>query len=328
LPRPYPFNQEAVRTLVISDLHLGQGGGVSALTRPEPLAALLEALDSYDRLVLLGDIVELEEAGPRHSMMVAEPVLRTLAARLGPSKQIVLVAGNHDHDLIRDWAAAPGAGLTLSQSVPLDASPLLAQMGSWLRDTQVEVRYPGVWLTDRVYAIHGHYLNNYLKPVSSYGLHLRKPLKPATPADLELPYSPAPTHMRDGLPPERWVDAYIPARLSRVSDRLLGHQMVRHSLPAFAMSLRALGVDAEWVVFGHVHRRGPREGDAARRWRIGKDGPRLVCTGSWRYEPVVSRGLDWRSRYWPGGGVIIGEDGVPRSVGLLDGLSESQLLAE
>ncbi len=37
---------KAVRTLVISDIHLGQGGGISVLTRPRPLAALLDALDS------------------------------------------------------------------------------------------------------------------------------------------------------------------------------------------------------------------------------------------------------------------------------------------
>ena len=42
-----------MRTLLISDLHLGQGGGVSVLERPRPLAALLDALDSHDRLVLL-----------------------------------------------------------------------------------------------------------------------------------------------------------------------------------------------------------------------------------------------------------------------------------
>ncbi len=317
-----------MRTLVISDLHLGQGGGISVLARPEPLAALLEALDSYDQLVLLGDVVELQEADPRHSMMVAEPVLRTLAARLGAGKRLVIVPGNHDHDLVHDWAVAQDERLTLTQTVPFDASPMLEQVISWLGDTQVEVHYPGVWLSDRVFATHGHYLNNYLKPMSSFGLHLRTPLRPATPSDLEFPSAPPPTHMRDGLPPERWVDSYISSRLARINDRLLGHQMIRHSLPAFAMSIRALEVQAEWVVFGHVHRRGPREGDAARRWQIGTDGPKLICTGSWRYEPVVSRGLDWRSRYWPGGAVTIGDDGVPRSVGLLDGLSESQLLAD
>ncbi len=31
--------------------------------------------------------------------------------------------------------------------------------------------------------------------------------------------------------------------------------------------------------------------------------------------------------YWPGGAVSIGDDGVPRSVGLLDGLSEKELVA-
>jgi hypothetical protein len=43
-----------VRTLVISDLHLGSRNGVDVLRRPAARDALLEALDGVDRLVLLG----------------------------------------------------------------------------------------------------------------------------------------------------------------------------------------------------------------------------------------------------------------------------------
>ena len=49
----------AVRTLIVSDLHLGLRSGVEVLRRPEPLARLLQALDGVDRLVLLGDVLEL-----------------------------------------------------------------------------------------------------------------------------------------------------------------------------------------------------------------------------------------------------------------------------
>ena len=86
-------------------------------------------------------------------------------------------------------------------------------------------------------------------------------------------------------------------------------------------------MDADWVIFGHVHRRGPRSRDDLARWSCEDGGPGLLNTGNWRYEPVVVRGLDGDASYWPGGAVSIGEDGVPRSIGLLDALSERELVA-
>ena len=68
---------------MISDLHLGQGGGISVLTRPGPLMALVDALDRHDRLVLLGDTIEMQETHPEVAFPIAEPVLRAIAQRLG-----------------------------------------------------------------------------------------------------------------------------------------------------------------------------------------------------------------------------------------------------
>lgn len=318
-----------MRTLVISDLHLGQGGGISVLTRPRPLAKLLEALDQHDRLVLLGDTVELQESHPTQSFAVGEPVLRAVAEHLGEDKRVVIVAGNHDHQLLADWARGVGTKLERENLVPHDASPWLARLVSWFEATQVEVHYPGVWLGEGIWATHGHYLNHYLRPTSSVGLYPRKPIRPATPAEIEyvaggprkLP------HLRDGMPPERLIDRHLPKRLAPFSAFMLDRQMQRHTLPAMLAVTQALGVDADHVIFGHVHRRGPRERDELRRWS-GDDGrPRLINTGSWRYEPVVVRGLDGNASYWPGGAVSIGDDGVPRSIGLLEELSERELVA-
>jgi len=50
-----------VSSLVVSDLHLGSRLRHDVLTHPEPLNRLLEALEGVERLVLLGDIVELLE---------------------------------------------------------------------------------------------------------------------------------------------------------------------------------------------------------------------------------------------------------------------------
>ena len=318
-----------MRTLVISDIHLGQGGGVSVLTRPRPLAKLLEALDQHDRLVLLGDTVELQESHPEQAFPVAEPVIRAIAEHLGEDKQVLVVPGNHDHALVRRWARELGPELQRDNVVPVDASPWLERFVSWFDATRVEVHYPGLWLGDRIWATHGHYLNHYLRPVSSYGLYPRKPVRPATPAETEyIASGRAVPHLRDGMLPERWLDRHIPPRLAPLSSFLLDRQMQRHALQAMLVATQALEVEADHVIFGHVHRRGPRERDDLSRWS-GADGhPRLLNTGCWRYEPVVVRGLDGRrASYWPGGAVSIGEDGVPRSVGLLEGLSEKELVA-
>ena len=57
-----------MRTLVLSDLHLGARLQRDVLRRPEALEALLDALTDVERLVLLGDVVELLEGRPERAM--------------------------------------------------------------------------------------------------------------------------------------------------------------------------------------------------------------------------------------------------------------------
>ncbi|MGH2842151.1 MAG: metallophosphoesterase [Solirubrobacteraceae bacterium] len=316
-----------MRTLVISDLHLGQPSGVSVLERPRPLERLLEALAGCERLVLLGDVVELEEVHSSHSFPIAEPVLRAVGAALGPDREVLLLPGNHDHALVRDWSPAQGQGLEREALLaPVAWGPLLAQLVGWLAPAHVEVRYPGVWLAERIWASHGHYLNHYLRPVSTYGIlhrrHRQGETGPHPPADYErIPSPPARPHMRDGLPPGRWHDGLIPRQLAPLAVSMLGRQMRRHSLPAMAKVASDLGVDADWVIFGHVHRRGPMPCDDLRAWGGRDGGPLLLNSGGWRYEPVIMHGMRPPHPYWPGGAVTIGSDGVPHSVGLLDDLT-------
>ena len=346
-----------MRTLVISDLHIAQAGGISVLEQPRPLGILLEELRQYDRLVLLGDTVELQDLPASRAFPIAEPILRAIGEAVGSGRAvsdavgsrraisgapgsrraisgapgsgrpIVLVPGNHDHVLVRNWAAAQGDSLERDAVVPPQASPELAQIVSWLGSERVEVRYPGVWLTDRIWAAHGHHLNFYLRPVSSVGvLHPRRRQHPAElslPSAYEhIPGSLSRQRVRDGLPASRWHDHLVSRRLAPVVSRVLDVQMRRHGLPAMAHVAHALEVDADYVIFGHVHRLGPLAHDESSQW-LGLDGAQqLINTGCWRFEPIICQGRLTSHSYWPGGAVTIEADGVPRPVNLLADLSE------
>ena len=47
-----------------------------------------------------------------------------------------------------------------------------------------------------------------------------------------------------------------------------------------------LGLRADWLVTGHVHRAGPWPGDDTRAW-VAPTGAPLVGTGSWVQEPAL-----------------------------------------
>jgi hypothetical protein len=114
-------------------------------------------------------------------------------------------------------------------------------------------------------------------------------------------------------------------RLAPMTSHMLGIQMRRHSLPAIARVARELGVDAEVVIFGHVHRLGPLAGEDPEPWRGPGGAPRLINTGSWRYESVLLHHARPPHPYWPGGAVVVEDGAEPRAIGLLDGLAADQL---
>ena len=135
------------------------------LTRPEVLARLLERLDGVDRLVLLGDTLELRHGPARDALVRAEPVMRAIGDALSPGAQVVLVPGNHDHAIGAGWLdwrtrrEEPGP-LGLDERVTAErASWIAKRLAGWLGPAEVELAYPGLWLRDDVYATHGHYLD-------------------------------------------------------------------------------------------------------------------------------------------------------------------------
>ena len=106
--------------------------------------------------------------------------------------------------------------------------------------------------------------------------------------------------------------------MARLTARVLGAQMRSASLPALSHVVGRLGVDAEWVLFGHVHRLGPLPDDLQTRWRGPQGQPSLLNTGSWVYEPLLVHNATAPHPYWPGGAVILEDNRAPRAVGLLD----------
>jgi predicted phosphodiesterase len=153
-----------MRTLVVSDLHLGVRTGADVLARPQALDVLCSRLDGIDRLVLLGDTLELRHGPARDALAAAEPVMRAIGDALGAGGAVVIVAGNHDHALAAGWLDWRGHDvpepLSLEQrAAPDHASWILKRLAQWLAPASVEVPYPGLWLREDVYAMHGHYLD-------------------------------------------------------------------------------------------------------------------------------------------------------------------------
>ncbi|HEX8101623.1 MAG TPA: metallophosphoesterase [Solirubrobacteraceae bacterium] len=336
-----------MRTLVVSDFHLGSVTGRDMLRHRRVLEPLREAVAEADRLVLLGDIVELAEGRPRRAMAAAREPLATLAAALGRGREIVVVPGNHDHALVRPFVRGLRAGgrtLGLATRVPATASPVLAALVAALRPARVRVQYPGAWLAPGVYAHHGHYVDRHLLP-RARGVLARGPLAPvpasgATPGDYERGGRPPtddgfelPEVVTDGLDVVSGAVRQATVRAMPFAGRLLrtetvaprsaaalGWQFRRAGLPAIATVADGLGIRARHLIFGHLHRAGPLPGDDPAEWRARGGRTALHNTGSWVYEPLLLTGVTPPHPYWPGGAIVLEDDEPPRVVKLLDGV--------
>jgi hypothetical protein len=111
------------------------------------------------------------------------------------------------------------------------------------------------------------------------------------------------------------------ARLAPLTASVIDAQMRHAALGAMSRVVAQLGVDADTVVFGHVHRNGPLDGES---WPASQ--PRLLNTGSWLYEPLLVDRASPPHPYWPGGAVLLESGRPPRAMGLLDDLGPAELL--
>jgi hypothetical protein len=90
----------------------------------------------------------------------------------------------------------------------------------------------------------------------------------------------------------------------------------RACLRAMGDVVARLRIDAAHVIFGHTHRTGPLPGDELHEWRAA-NGARLHNCGSWVYETTFMARTTSESPYWPGGCMLVSDDGVPELLRLL-----------
>jgi Calcineurin-like phosphoesterase len=154
-----------MRTAVVSDLHLGILADADVARAGAPQAALVEAVAGADRLVLLGDLIEMRERPLAQALEVARPLVEGIGRAMA-GRRVLLVPGNHDHAFAEPWLAQlrlDGEELPPEAEWPVSAEDGAAgRIAAWMPDCEVTLAYPGVWLRPDVYATHGHYLDLHL----------------------------------------------------------------------------------------------------------------------------------------------------------------------
>jgi hypothetical protein len=152
-------------TVIVSDLHLGTLGGWDLARSGEPGERLIEAIAEGDRVIVLGDLLELRERPVRAVLELARPALERIG-RATAGRRLTLVPGNHDYGLAAPWlsrARLEGAELGPEQEWPVRPEDGLAgRLVELMPDTEVTLAYPGFRPRPDVYATHGHYLDAHL----------------------------------------------------------------------------------------------------------------------------------------------------------------------
>jgi hypothetical protein len=153
-----------LRSLVISDSHLGAWTGDDLLAYPWAREALRPELERADQVVLLGDFVDLLFATIEHAFERADGFVELLAETLA-GKRLVWLAGNHDHHiLVRRLEAL--IELRIATGKP-DEELIEAWQASFffeaflrrrLAQTEIEIAYPTYRVGDVILS-HGHYLD-------------------------------------------------------------------------------------------------------------------------------------------------------------------------
>lgn len=233
------------------------------LRRPREREALSAALAGADRLVLLGDALELRHGPLREALDAATPVLAAIGRALGSEREVVIVPGNHDHMLLRAWLERRSLErepppLGLCAEVDWREGELLSELAACLAPAQVRVAYPGVWLRADVYATHGHYSDrhNIAPIIERLGAGVMARLLP------EIDGGPARAEDYEATlgPMYAWIDAVAQGRERGPQG---GHHSIQIRMwreltaPGAGLSVRRAGLRASWpLVVGVLNRLG------------------------------------------------------------------------
>jgi predicted phosphodiesterase len=362
-----------VKTVIVSDLHLGGRAPGILLHRPRFIERLTEAAEDADQLVLLGDVIELRDRPLADALELARPFLEAVGETVG-DRRVVIVPGNHDHQLLTPWLESrrlegpPPLGL--EESAKPDDGPL-GSVARRMGRAEVVLAYPGTWIRPDTYATHGHYLDCHLTVPTFERLAVGTterllgglPHGGRVPDDYESVQAPlysllygiaqsgerrasrvaganasarawSQIHGRDGRPRSRrgrLLGALVvpgAVRLARtlgigpLSANLSLEEIGRAGVRAMREVVRRLGVEAEHVIFGHTHRRGPLGAEPG--WSLPGE-PALHNTGSWVYAPDLLRPTARESVFWPGTIAVVADRGAPELRHLLDGETHSDL---
>lgn len=357
-------------TALISDLHLGAGSRADLLRREPIRRRLIEATAEVDRIVLLGDIVELRDRPLGVSLDAARSFFEALGEAFA-DRDVILVPGNHDHRMLGQWLERSRdrerpAELEERVDTP---HPAVRSIEGWLGDAKLSVRYPGLWVRGDVYATHGHYLDSHvtLPTIERLSVATVDRLggiptgRRASPHDYEEVHAPVYDLIfnlaqggrsiaggRGGKPPAMRIWELIggaSGRARTVRGRVLGSALIpaalhgieragfgsfgrdfstgeigRAGVEAMHVVVERLGIEADHVIFGHIHRRGALLFDDGRKasdpiWE--RNGTILHNTGNWMYvEGLLGRAVP-QSPFWPGSMVVVPESGPPELVELL-----------
>jgi predicted phosphodiesterase len=348
-----------VRTVIFSDLHLGASTGADVARDPDVRGRLLQAAAEADRVVMLGDLLELRELPVGEILVQTRPFFDELAQAIA-GKRLLLVPGNHDYQLAEPFLTRyrldPGGLPTEAEWPVAPGDGVAGRLAEWLPDVELTLGYPGVRLRPDIWATHGHYLDVHLTIprletifAGAVGRLTKRGRDCRSTADYEAVLSPiygfnnalaqgvSPRAVTRGASLSRtvWSRANgtgeggalgrllvgkiaIPGGVAALNLTGLGPfgydisgaELRRTGLRSMARVVEGLGIEADHVIFGHSHRRGPEPGDAPEEWRL-PGGTQLWNTGTWFYERVLM-GQDRRdSPYWPGSVIRLDDDGPP-----------------
>jgi hypothetical protein len=355
-----------MRTAIISDLHLGVASDEDVLRDPAVRRVLFEEIAGADRLVLLGDVVELRNLPLGPSLERSRPFFEELGEVLGDA-EVTLVPGNHDarlaEPLLDELSIAGEPPLGLEHHFAPATRPA-AMIDAWLGPTQLKLAYPGIWLRDDVYATHGHYVDAHLTlpraecVAAATMIRLSGPL-PArtTPADYERILRPL-YGFAYGLAQVLPVRRRRNGPFEKAWEVLAGERdgvKAKAARTGFPLAIRGLnsllraGFEAD-VTPRAIFRSGV-EATIELATRLGLDdvhvitghthragplpdeaewtlprGGRLHNNGSWVFASAFHQPGTPPNSYWPGTVTWLEDDGPPRRVQLLQEHSHEQMI--